>query len=298
MMKTLVRGRFPLIGLFIVLILTGFWANDLFAQTSFTNYKIPELIQSKISPQTPGTDPAASFSFHYQFRIIAFLFFISLIPFAVMMLTSFTRISIIFHFLRQALGAPQVPSNQIVIGISLILTGFVMHPVINEIHSKAIIPYLNNTLKESPAVKKGHTSEELLFVENAWTPLRQFLLRHSREQDLELFLDIAHIKLPAAKSPATQAENIAMAEEDLDLIPWYCIVPAFVLSELRIAFMIGFLLFLPFLIIDMVIASVLMSMGMVMLPPILVSTPFKLLLFILIDGWRLIIQQIVNGYYI
>lgn len=224
-------------------------------------------------------------SVRYQLRLMGFLFLISIIPFAVMMLTSFTRISIIFHFLRQALGGQQVPSNHILIGISLILTGFVMHPVINAVKDEAIVPYFNDSFKGHASVHAGTHSEETLLIEKTWQPLRAFLLQHVREKDLILFLDISRIKTPTSKA-------------EFDNVPWYCIVPAFVLSELRIAFMIGFLLFLPFLIIDMVIASVLMSMGMMMLPPVLISTPFKLLLFILIDGWKLIIQQIVNGYYI
>lgn len=236
-------------------------------------------------------------NFRSQLRIIGFLAIISLIPFGVMMLTSFTRISIIFHFLRQALGYQQVPSNQIVIGLSLILTGFVMHPVIHEIQTNAIDPYFSNSFKSTPEVASGHRSEEGMLLERAWKPLRTFLLQHTREKDLILFLEIGNVHLPTETVNITTNVNEVPEEQlQLDSIPWYCLVPAFVMSELRIAFMMGFLLFLPFLIIDMVVASILMSMGMMMLPPILVSTPFKLLLFILIDGWRLIIQQAVNGF--
>lgn len=226
------------------------------------------------------------FSIPNQISWIAFLSIVTLLPFAVMMLTSFTRISIIFQFLRHALGTMQIPSNQIIIGLSLILTGFVMHPVIEEINQKAITPYVNQEYKKLPEVASGSKTEESILLAGVWDPIRQFLLKHAREKDLELFLDIAKVKIPQGVS----------IQETYDAIPWYCLIPAFVLSELRTAFMMGFLLFLPFLIIDMVVSSVLMSLGMIMLPPIMVSIPFKLLLFIMIDGWHLIIQQVVYGF--
>jgi flagellar biosynthetic protein FliP len=212
-----------------------------------------------------------------------------------MMMTSFTRITIVFQFLRQALGSSQVPSNQIVIGLSLILTGFVMHPVIQQIQHVAFNPYMKGTFKNLPEVKAGVKSEEAILFEKAWMPLRHFLLTHAREKDLELFLDISHVKLPVDLAESFNSEEERQVRE-LDAIPWYCLIPSFILSELRTAFMMGFLLFLPFLIIDMVVASVLMSMGMMMLPPIMVSTPFKLLLFIMIDGWRIIVYQLIKGY--
>lgn len=274
-----------------------FLSTDLAAAVDATNAAeapLPSTIVEKAMSIPKAIQSPEFLSFRYQLRIIGFLTVIALVPFGVMMLTSFTRISIIFHFLRQALGYQQVPSNQIVIGLSLILTGFVMHPVIHEIQTKAIDPYLANQFQDEHHVVHGGRSEESLLLERAWEPLRTFLLKHTREKDLELFLEIGNIQLPSI----TAGEGYAADEQHLDLaaIPWYCLVPSFVLSELRIAFMMGFLLFLPFLIIDMVVASILMSMGMMMLPPVLVSTPFKLLLFILIDGWRLIIQQAVNGF--
>lgn len=225
-----------------------------------------------------------------QLRIAGLLAMISLIPFGVMMTTAFTRVSIVFQFLRQALGSTQVPSNQIIIGLSLILTGFIMHPVIKEMQTEAFTPYFEGELQNLPEVKNRTTTPEQAFFQRAWKPLRNFLLTHTREKDLALFLDVANVQL------ATNAFQTGDATS-ADQIPWYCLVPAFMLSELRTAFMMGFLLFLPFLIIDMVVASVLMSMGMMMLPPVMVSAPFKILLFILIDGWRLIIQQMINGYH-
>jgi len=236
---------------------------------------------------------------HQQLRILGFLTLLALIPVIVVMMTSFTRISIVFTFLRQAIGMQQVPSGQIVFGLSLILTAFIMHPVIQEVQTKAITPYMNDEFQDHPDVQLGLKSEDSLLVENAWSPLRRFLLHHTREKDMILFLDIGHIELPILEN--TPEEGIDYSPTgpayDLDAIPWYCLVPSFVLSELRVAFMMGFLLFVPFLVIDMIVASILMSMGMMMLPPVMISLPFKLLLFILIDGWRLVIQQMVNGFY-
>lgn len=197
---------------------------------------------------------------------------LALIPFVLILMTSFTRISIILTFLRQALGT-SVPSTQIIIGLSLILTGYVMHPVFEEIYDRSVQPYF-----EQKSV------DEKTAIQNAWPPLESFMLKLTREKDLELFLNLA---------PTKTQENIQKNPESL---PWYLVVPAFVLSELRTAFMIGFLIFLPFLIIDMLVTSILMSMGMVMLPPVVISFPFKLLLFVLVDGWHLIVYQLVHSY--
>lgn len=201
-----------------------------------------------------------------ELKLIGFFALLGLIPFVLVLMTSFTRISIILTFLRQALGTV-VPSTQIIVGLSLILTGYVMHPVITQIYDEAITPYFNKKIEEKD------------FFEKAWPPLRTFMLVHTREKDLDLFLDLAKVK-----------------QEEPQTLPWYCIVPSFVLSELRTAFMMGFLLFLPFLVIDLVVTSLIMSMGMIMLPPVMISFPFKLLLFVVVDGWRLIVQQVVAGY--
>lgn len=255
------------------------------AQTIVDNAPTSSLVKSTLNAAIP--DKHEFFTLHNQLRIVGFITLISLIPFAVMMMTSFTRISIIFQFLRQALGSSQVPSNQIIIGLSLILTAFIMHPVIQQINQQAFIPYTQGKYKNMDEVQNGHKSEESILIDRAWMPLRNFLLSHTREKDLLLFLEISNVHL-------SENDN---KEYDFDTVPWYCIIPSFIMSELRTAFMMGFLLFLPFLIIDMVVAAVLMSMGMMMLPPMMVSTPFKLLLFILIDGWRLIIQQIISGFH-
>lgn len=204
-----------------------------------------------------------------QLKVIGFVTLIALVPFVFILMTSFTRISIILTFLRQALST-SVPSTQIIIGLSLILTGFVMHPVISEVNKEAVQPYL-----------EGETEPRTL-AERAWPPVRNFMLLHTREKDVQLFLEMGRVELPANAS--------------IETIPWYCVIPAFVLSELRTAFMLGFLIFVPFLVIDMVVTSLLMSLGMVMLPPVMISFPFKLLLFVVVDGWRLVIQQVVRGF--
>ncbi len=202
--------------------------------------------------------------------VVGTVVLIALIPSVFVLMTSFTRISIVLTFLRQALSTT-VPSTQIIIGLSLILTGYIMHPVITEIHREAVTPYLESEEKKPE-----------ILIEKAWPPLRNFMLYHTREKDLQLFLEMGIVEL---NEPTELSE-----------IPWYCVIPAFVLSELRTAFMLGFLLFLPFLVIDMVVTSLLMSMGMVLLPPVMISFPFKILLFVVVDGWRLVIQQIVHGY--
>lgn len=205
-------------------------------------------------------------------RLFGFVSILALVPFVLVLMTSFTRISIVLTFLRQALSTT-VPSTQIIIGLSLILTGYVMHPVIKTIYETAVSPYLESEKKNE---------KELL--EKSWPPLRDFMLHHTREKDLDLFLQMSKMEGP---------EGSTLTISD---IPWYCVVPGFVLSELRVAFLLGFLLFLPFLIIDLVVSSLLMSMGMVMLPPVMISFPFKILLFVAVDGWRLVVQQVVHGY--
>jgi flagellar biosynthesis protein FliP len=203
--------------------------------------------------------------------LISVSLFLALVPFALILLTAFTRISIILTFLKQAL-ALQVPSSSVLLALSLILTSYVMLPVMRTIEKEAYLPLKE---QELPVEQKLQ-----LFVEKAWPNLRSFMLKQTREQDLQLFIDIGELQ---------EVERI----EDL---PWQCVIPAFILSELRAAFMLGFLLYLPFLVLDMLISSILSALGMVMLPPILISLPFKILLFILVDGWHLIVQQIVSSY--
>ncbi|ABC77214.1 flagellar type III secretion system pore protein FliP [Syntrophus aciditrophicus] len=202
-------------------------------------------------------------------QLLFILTVLSLTPAILLMLTSFTRIVIVLSLLRQAMGTQQMPSNQIIIGLSLFLTFFIMSPVWQSVHSEALKPYYDEEISGEQA------------IERAVIPVKAFMLKQTREKDIALFLQISKGKRP--EKPADLALSV--------------LVPAFVISELKTAFQIGFLLFLPFFIIDMVVASVLLSMGMMMLPPIMMSLPFKLLLFVLVDGWYLIIGSLVQSFH-
>jgi flagellar biosynthetic protein FliP len=201
-------------------------------------------------------------------RIILMLTVLTLAPAILILMTSFTRIIIVFSFLRQGLGVQSVPPNQLLVGLALFLTFFIMGPVFTEMNTKAIQPYMKNTI-----------SQEVALTE-ALAPLRKFMLKQTRPADLSLFVQLAKIE-----KPKTLAE-----------VPTMVLVPAFVISELKTAFQIGFIIFLPFLIIDMVAASILMAMGMMMLPPVVVSLPFKIMLFVLVDGWALLVGSIVKSF--
>ncbi|MBI5827939.1 MAG: flagellar type III secretion system pore protein FliP [Deltaproteobacteria bacterium] len=202
-------------------------------------------------------------------QILLLLTVITLAPAILLMMTSFTRLVIVFSLLRQALGVQQSPPNQVVIGLSLFLTFFIMSPALNNINEKALRPYMQGAIDQEAALT------------NAIGPLREFMLRNTREKDVELFL-----KLSKSDTPRTK-----------DDISTLTIIPAFVTSELKTAFQIGFLIYVPFLVIDMVVASVLMSMGMMMLPPVMISMPFKLMLFVLVDGWYLLVGSLVRSFH-
>ncbi|WP_049819016.1 flagellar type III secretion system pore protein FliP [Geotalea uraniireducens] len=193
---------------------------------------------------------------------------LSLAPGLLMMTTSFTRIVVVLSFLRNAIGTQQAPSNQIIIGLSLFLTFFIMAPVWQQINTQALQPYKAQTISQEEAFKR------------AVAPVRKFMLSQVREKDLALFLSLS--KLPRPKNA--------------DDIPTLTLIPAYMVSELKTAFQIGFLVFIPFLVLDMVVASVLMSMGMMMLPPVMISLPFKILLFVLVDGWGLVIGSLVKSF--
>ena len=199
------------------------------------------------------------------FLIISFL---SLLPAVLVMFTSFTRIVVVLSFLRQAIGGQQIPPNAVLIGLSIFLTLFVMGPTVEIITKESVNPYLDKQISIGEAFKRAEN------------PVKTFMLRQTRQKDLQLFLTIAKVPVPA---------------QPLDL-PMRVVVPSFAISELKTAFEIGFLLFIPFLIIDMVVASILLSMGMMMLPPVMISLPFKLLLFVLVDGWNLVIGSIVRSF--
>ncbi len=202
-------------------------------------------------------------------RILITLTLLALAPFLLIMMTSFTRIIIVMHFTRTAIGTQTAPPNQVLIGLSLFLTFFIMQPAITEINTKAVQPFEAGQITQTE------------FREKAMEPLRQFMYGQTQKRDVQLFLDIAKL------DPV----------EELDDIPNYVLIPAFCISELRTAFIIGFLIYIPFIVIDMVVASTLMSMGMMMLPPTTISMPFKILLFVLADGWNLVIGSLVKTFY-
>ncbi len=201
-------------------------------------------------------------------RVVLLLTVLTLAPAILIMMTSFTRLVIVFSFLRQALGTPTMPPNQLMIGLSLFLTFFIMGPVFQEINETALKPYVAGKLKQDNA------------MESALSPLRRFMFGQTRDSDLSLF-----VKLARVQQPKTRAD-----------VPTLVLVPAFVLSELKTAFQIGFVIFLPFIVIDVIVASVLMSMGMMMLPPVLVSLPLKIMLFVVVDGWTLIVGSMVKSF--
>ena len=202
--------------------------------------------------------------------IIILLTVLSIIPSLVIMTTAFTRIVIVLSFLRSAIGTQQAPPNQVLIGMALVLTLFVMSPTLNEINEVAYKPYTEEKI----------TQEECL--EKAQVPLKRFMLKQTKNSDLKLFMEMSETTLEEGK--------------DSTELPLLVIIPSFVTSELKRAFLIGFLLFIPFLIIDMIVASTLMSMGMMMLPPSMISLPFKLLLFVLVDGWGLLFSSLVGSF--
>lgn len=202
-------------------------------------------------------------------QILITLTLISIAPTIIIMMTSFTRILIVLHFTRSALNTQTAPPNQILIGLALILTFFIMEPTINEINETAIQPFNEGEIDQTEALERG------------MEPLREFMYPQTQVKDVQLFMDIAGKEWDGS----------------LDAIPNSVLIPSFMISELRTAFWIGFLIYIPFIVIDMVVASTLMSMGMMMLPPTTISMPFKILLFVLADGWALIIGQVVQTFY-
>ncbi|MCB1914291.1 MAG: flagellar type III secretion system pore protein FliP [Rhodocyclaceae bacterium] len=214
----------------------------------------------------PTAEGGTSYSLTIQTLVLLTL--LSFIPAAVLMMTSFTRIIIVFSLLRQAMGTQTSPPNQVLLGLSLFLTFFVMSPVAERVYTNAFLPLSENTIGLEEALSR------------ASTPVKAFMLDQVREPDLELFATLSRAK------PVEKAEDL----------PLRVIIPAFVTSELKTAFQIGFIVFLPFLIIDMVVASVLMSMGMMMMSPVIVSLPFKIMLFVLVDGWTLLIGSLVRSF--
>ncbi len=202
-------------------------------------------------------------------QLLLLLTVLSLAPSLLIMVTAFTRIAIVLSFVRNAVGIPQLPPNQVVVGLALFLTAFVMAPVWQRVNDTALQPYLKGTVAQEAAFEGGMGA------------VREFMLKQTREKDLSLFVSLA--RLPAPQGPSD--------------VPTYVLIPAFIISELNTAFQMGFTILVPFLIIDMVVSSTLMSMGMMMLPPVVISLPFKVLLFVLVDGWYLITRSLVTSFY-
>ena len=238
--------------------------------------------QSQTAPTTPPPSGSGALSqlpsinlgdpneegYALPIQLLLLLTVLSLAPAIVILMTSFTRLVVILGILRQALGTAQSPPTQVIVGLAMFLSLFIMYPVFTEVNDTALKPYMD-----------GQITQEVAF-DRAAKPVKRFMLAQTREKDLLLFMDMANV-------PAFSNGNDT---------PLYVLVPAYVISELRIAFQIGFMIFLPFLIVDLVVASVLMSMGMMMLPPVMISLPVKLLLFVLADGWYLIVESVVRAY--
>ncbi|MCS7052174.1 MAG: flagellar type III secretion system pore protein FliP [Ignavibacterium sp.] len=250
--------QFFFIGLVIsILCLTS----SVFAQNNQSlTFPIPKL-NVEVGTSQSGQDVAVTL------QILLLMTILALAPSIVIMTTSYLRIIIVFHFLKNALGTQQMPPGQLLSGIALFITFFVMAPTWNEVNQKAIKPLMDKEISVEEAYNRG--------IE----PIRNFMFKHVRDEDLELFISMANMERPNSRND----------------LPTYIIVPAFALSELRTGFIIGFFLFIPFLMVDLIISSILMSMGMMMLPPMLVSLPFKILLFILVDGWNLIVGSLVRS---
>lgn len=252
-MKNLVQHR--------LLLFLGFFAVIFSALPAFSQVTLPSVNLGFKTSDNP-TEVVNTI------KLVLMMTVLTLAPAILIMMTGFTRIIIVLSFLRQAMGLQQMPPNQLLVGLSLFLTFFIMNPVFSEINQKAVQPYMKNTISQDQA------------LENAVAPLRRFMFSQTRDQDLALFVKMAQVE-----QPKTRAD-----------VPTTVLIPAFIVSELKTAFMIGFIIFLPFLIIDILTASVLMAMGMMMVPPSVISLPFKIMLFVLVDGWTLLIGSMIKSF--
>jgi flagellar biosynthetic protein FliP len=241
----------------LCLLLLVFWSIDLFAQT------VPIPSFNLQVGQSSNPDQVAS-----SLQIVALLTVLTLAPAILIMTTSFTRIIIVLSFLRNALGTQQSPPNQVLLGFAMFLTFFIMAPHWSKVYDNALEPYFDNKISQKTA------------IERASSPIKRFMVSYTREKDLALFVRIAKLKKP----------------RNIKEVPIWVVIPAFVISELKTAFQMGFIIYIPFLVIDMVVSSVLMAMGMMMLPPVMISLPLKLMLFVLVDGWYLITSSLVQSF--
>ncbi|WP_459767849.1 flagellar type III secretion system pore protein FliP [Alkaliphilus crotonatoxidans] len=253
--KTKLKWQWLLVFIVIMTLISG-WRVE--AQPNLPIPRIGLSVEGAESPQQVAS----------SIQILLLLTILSIAPSILIMMTGFTRIIIVLSFLRNALATQQTPPTQVLIGLALFLTFFIMAPIFVEINQTAIQPYLAEEISDTEA------------LEAAMKPLREFMFRQTREKDLALFMEIAENEVP----------------ESLEDIPTTTLIPAFIISELKTAFQMGFILFIPFIILDMVVASTLMSMGMMMLPPAMISLPFKILLFVLVDGWNILIKSLIVGF--
>lgn len=248
-------------------ILLIFFMFIVFSSTIDIANAAPEIPIPSLQFIQPSKSPADT---AVTLQIILLITILSLAPSILIMLTSFTRIIIVLSFVRSGLGIQQVPPNQVLIGLALFMTVFVMAPVWNEINVEALQPYMNQQITTEEALSK------------ALVPLRNFMFKQTREKDLALFVHYAKLQHEV---------------KSLDDIPTYVLIPAFIISELKTAFQMGFVIFIPFLVIDMIVSSTLMSMGMLMLPPVMISLPFKILLFVMVDGWNIVVNSLLAGFH-
>jgi len=244
--------------LVLVIIISIFFSSVAYAQSSISLLDNTITIGNNDNPE----------NYVFSLQLLLLLTILTLAPSILIMMTGFTRILIVLAFIRNALGLQQTPPNQVIIGIALFLTFFIMAPIATEINNEALQPYINSEISQEVA------------IERAMAPIRSFMFKQTRDKDLSLFLNLKGISKVSS----------------LDEIPTHVLIPAFIISELKTAFQIGFIIFIPFLVIDMVVASTLMAMGMMMLPPVIISLPFKLLLFVLVDGWNLIAKSLILGF--
>jgi flagellar biosynthetic protein FliP len=245
--------------IFMLLLGIGIFADTAFAQTNS-----PSGLSLNINM---GEDADGEQDVGTAIQILLLMTLLTLGPSIVVLMTSFTRIIIVLGFVRTALGVHQAPSNQLIVGLALVITFFVMQPVFHEVNSNALQPLFDKSITTAEALEKGSK------------PLREFMLKQTKIDDVEFFLDLANM------GPTASEE-----------LPMRVVVPSFVMSEIRTAFQMGFLIFLPFILIDFLVGTTLMAMGMMMMPPIVISLPFKLLLFVLVDGWTLVIKSLVQSF--
>lgn len=253
--------RFSKILLFLLIFIAASTVTVKAAQTSANSFQIPKVTLSVDGAKTPK-------EYVDNIKLLILLTSLTFIPAIVLMMTSFTRIIIVLGFTRSALSTQQTPPNQILIGLALCMTFFIMTPVYNKVNTAAIQPYISGKMTQEQAIEAGSK------------PIKDFMLNQTREKDIALFYSASNSEKPQNRYD----------------VPFTILVPSFVISELRTAFQMGFMIYIPFIVIDMVVASILMSMGMFMLPPVTISLPFKILLFVLADGWHLVVKSLIQSF--